>query len=435
MAPLGVQQQSAPIVPRTPRGGLNRTSELSSVGTTGRERAWSPMNPLDESTVPSASNRAEGVGGRGLCESLVREIHQRMQRIGRPVQIMEVCGTHTVSIFRHGLRDLLPKGLRLISGPGCPVCVTAQRYIDAAIRLASRPGVIIATYGDMLRVPGADGSLEKQRACGADVRVVTSARGALALARENPGREVAFIGVGFETTAPATAALVLEAQRTGVTNLSVLVSHKLVVPAMIALLQRDDVRLDGFLCPGHVSVIIGENAFIPIVEQFGKPCVVAGFEPAHILTALVMLLRQIEASEACTENAYPIAVTKGGNRFAAELLDRVFQVCDTTWRALGVIPQSGLELRPTFAEFDASRRFTLEIGEDHDHPACRCGDVICGVAAPTDCLLFGEACTPLNPYGPCMVSSEGACSAWFKYGRRSAAQLQSVGETERCALS
>lgn len=336
--------------------------------------------------------------------------------VGRRVQIMEVCGTHTVSFFRSGIRSILPANLRLISGPGCPVCVTAQRHIDTAIELAGREGVILATYGDMLRVPGRLGSLEKLRANGACIRVVNSARTALELARAHPDRPVVFLAVGFETTAPATAAVVLQSDRERIENFSVLMCHKLVVPAMLALLQAGDVPLDGFLCPGHVSVIIGSEAYRPVVAQHGQPCVVAGFEPLQLLTGLVHLLRQIESGRAQLENVYPAVVSENGNGTALSLIAHVFAAADAPWRELGVIPKSGLELRPAFRRFDALRRFGVALGDDQDHPSCRCGEVIQGKVEPAECPLFDRGCTPLTPIGPCMVSSEGTCAAWFKYG-------------------
>jgi hydrogenase expression/formation protein HypD len=338
-------------------------------------------------------------------------------KIHRRVQFMEVCGTHTVSAFRSGLRSMLPTNLRLVSGPGCPVCVTAQRHIDAAIELAAKHDVIIATYGDMVRVPGKHGSLELQRAEGARIRVVNSALHALQIAREAPGVQVVFLGVGFETTTPATAATVLEAQRGGIDNFSVLMCHKLVVPAMMALLAAGDVPLDGFLCPGHVSVIIGSAAYRPVVDQYRKGCVVAGFEPQQILSGLLHLARQAAAGQPRLENVYPAVVSEAGNLAAMELIHRVFVVADTPWRALGIIPGSGLELGPAFRQYDALDRFHVTLGEDEDHPACRCGEVIQGKVEPIECSLFENTCTPLTPIGPCMVSSEGTCAAWYKYHR------------------
>jgi len=354
------------------------------------------------------------------------ELAARCRQIGRTLRFMEVCGTHTVSAFRCGLRSLLPPNLRLISGPGCPVCVTAQRHIDAAIELATRPDVIIATYGDMLRVPGRRGSLEKLRAEGARIRVVTSARAALDIARAQPAHQVVFLGVGFETTAPATAACVLEAQRRDLPNFSVLMCHKLVVPAMLALLAGGDVPLDGFLCPGHVSVIIGAAAYRPVVERYARPCVVAGFEPRQMLTGLLHLVRQVEEASARLENVYPAVVKDNGNATALELMGRVFVPADASWRALGTIPRSGLELAPAYQMYDAVMRFDLSIGGDEDHPACKCGEVIQGKVEPSECPLFDNGCTPLTPIGPCMVSSEGTCAAWYKYNRRPRAALSGL---------
>ncbi|MBI4717971.1 MAG: hydrogenase formation protein HypD [Planctomycetes bacterium] len=353
-------------------------------------------------------------------------VHDLAARIGRQIQLMEVCGTHTVSIFRSGLRSLLPPNVRLVSGPGCPVCVTAQRHIDAAIRLGTIPDTLIATYGDMVRVPGAMGSLQEQRGRGADVRVVTSARAALHLAGLFPDRHVVFLGVGFETTAPATAAVVLEARRLGIGNFTVLAAHKLVVPAMLALLAGGRVRLDGFLCPGHVSIITGADAYRPVVERFRMPCVVAGFEPLGILRALSALLRQVQAGAARLENEYSVAVSASGNQVARRLIEEVFETAAAPWRALGEIPESGLRFRPAFRSFDALERFGIVLGEDEDHAGCRCGEVICGTVLPTECRLFGSVCTPLRPLGPCMVSSEGTCSAWYKYGTPPAARAPAL---------
>jgi hydrogenase expression/formation protein HypD len=311
---------------------------------------------------------------------------------------------------------MLPANLRLVSGPGCPVCVTAQRHIDAALELARREGIILATYGDMMRVPGRGGSLEDLRAAGAQVRVINSARTALQLARDEPEHQVVFLAVGFETTAPATAAVVLEAERANVANFSVLMCHKRIVPAMLALLEAGDVPLDGFLCPGHVSVIIGAGAYRPIVARHGKSCVVAGFEPEQILRGIVQLLRQCEQRRAALENVYAAVVSDGGNPVALGLLERVFVPADVPWRALGVIPTSGFELAPAYHHLDALRRFEIELGEDEENPACRCGEVIQGKTEPDACTLFANECTPATPVGPCMVSSEGTCAAWYKYG-------------------
>lgn len=351
-----------------------------------------------------------------------RHLEKACGRLPRPVRIMEVCGTHTVSLFRSGIRARLPETVRLLSGPGCPVCVTPQRVIDAALDLCAlgmqgRDRLILASYGDMLRVPGRRGSLERMRAAGADVRVVQSARAALELAHQFAPREVVFLAVGFETTAPATAATIIEARQAGVANFSVLTCHKLVGPAMAALLRGGRAQIDGFLCPGHVSVITGTRPYRIIARRFSKPCVIAGFEPLQMLTGLTRLVEQILAGEARMENVYRAAVAERGNATALALLRRVFAVTDTPWRALGTIPRSGLELAAGYRCFDAVHKFNLVMGEDHDPPACRCGEVIQGIAEPDECPLFGRGCSPQNPIGPCMVSGEGTCAAWHRYRR------------------
>jgi hydrogenase expression/formation protein HypD len=336
---------------------------------------------------------------------------------GRPdMPLMEVCGTHTVSLFRSGVKSLLPGNVRLLSGPGCPVCVTSQGYIDAACELAGRAGVTVCTYGDMMRVPGRHGSLADRRGQGGRVVVVYSTRDAVRYACEHRDEQVVFLAVGFETTAPATAAGVLEARRLGLENFTVLTAHKLVVPAMLALLSGGEVPISGFLCPGHVSVIIGAAAYEPIVRQFAKPCVVAGFEPAQMLLGILHLARQVADGRAAVENVYGVAVNPGGNAAAQKLLDETFEPADAVWRAIGVIPASGLELRESFASFDAARRFGLDVSANDEPSGCLCGQVIQGKAQPGDCPLFGKVCTPMQPVGPCMVSSEGTCSAWYKYG-------------------
>jgi len=334
--------------------------------------------------------------------------------------IMEVCGTHTVNLFRSGVRSLLPGGLRLISGPGCPVCVTSQGYLDTACELAERADVTVCTYGDMVRVPGRQGSLERRRARGATVRVVYSARDALRYARRNPHRTVVFLAVGFETTAPATAATVLEAHGTGVENFFILPGHKRVIPAMAMLLAGGEVPIDGFLCPGHVSVVIGAEAYRPIAEKYHRPCVVAGFEPRQMLEAILCIVRQVADGRAEVENVYGVAVTEGGNAVARQVVDRVFEPSPAVWRAMGTLDDSGLALRAEYGRYDARRHFGVEFGPDESPAGCLCGQVIQGKVDPAQCLLFGAACTPVSPVGPCMVSSEGACAAWYKYNRPAA---------------
>lgn len=354
-------------------------------------------------------------------DTLRDEIHKacsRLQASRGLIQIMEVCGTHTMSIARSGLRSLFPANLKLTSGPGCPVCVTDQSYIDQAVLLAADHSRTVATFGDMVRVPGAKGSLAEARAAGADVQVVISAHQAVELARRTPDRHVTFLAVGFETTAPGTALALLEARKDGVKNFSVLVAHKLVVPAMLALLAADDVRIDGFICPGHVSVILGYNVYEPIATKHGRPCVVTGFDPHQILLGLAEILRELESGKPKSCSIYP-AVTAEGNKTAQKMLDQVFVPGDVPWRAIGVIPQSGLVLRPEFYEYDAEKRFSLPPQPSYEMPGCRCGDVISGRLNPHECKMFGRRCTPRDPLGPCMVSSEGACAAAYKYERHS----------------
>ncbi len=338
--------------------------------------------------------------------------------VDRPVRLMEVCGTHTMSAFRCGLHSLLPRNVLLLSGPGCPVCVTAQGEIDLMVELAQRPGLTLCTYGDMVRVPGQRGSLERARGEGADVRVVYSSLDAVALAAAQPQRQVVFAAVGFETTAPATAAALDRARRLNLDNFSVLSSHKRIVPAMLALLAGGRVNVDGFLCPGHVSVIIGARAYEPVVRDHAMPCVIGGFEEAHLIAALARLVELAAFEDPALVNQYPQAVTPEGNAHARALLERVFEPAEARWRGLGVIADSGLVLRGGYRAFDAMRRFGLSRPDDREVPGCVCGQVITGRVTPVQCPHFGRACTPISPLGPCMVSSEGTCQAWFKYGRQ-----------------
>lgn len=349
------------------------------------------------------------------------KLRRAARQLSRPVTFMEVCGTHTMSAFRTGLHSLMPEGVTLLSGPGCPVCVTAQGDIDLMITLASERDVTLCTYGDMLRVPGRQGNLERARGRGADVRVVYSSLQAVRIAASEPRRSVVFAAVGFETTAPATAAAVLEAKGRGLENFTVLASHKRVVPAMTALLESDDFRLAGFLCPGHVSVVIGSEAYRPIVDRFAMPCVIAGFEDAQMASGIARLAEQVRDGRAELVNDYPEVVAPHGNPIALALLSEVFRPTRVRWRGLGEIPGSGLGVRPCFAEFDAARRFELVPAEDREPAGCLCAQVITGRVSPHDCELFGTACTPVTPVGPCMVSSEGTCQAWFRYKRARAA--------------
>lgn len=335
----------------------------------------------------------------------------------RPMTLMEVCGTHTMAIARSGLKTLLPENIRLLSGPGCPVCVTPAEVIDGVLELAMEKNVILASYGDMLRVPGSipGDSLLRRRALGARVEIVYSPVDAVALAKENPGREVVFLGVGFETTAPGTAAAVLTAQEEGVKNFSVLSMLKTVEPALRTLIAMPGFRVEGFLCPGHVASITGEAGFRFLPEEYNLPGVIAGFGPEEILLAVYLLAKQITEGKPRLENAYRRAVRPEGNTLAQAMLKRCFVPRRDLWRGLGEIENSGLGLREELADFDAEKKFGLSAAPKARPTACRCGDVICGRIRPEDCPLFDRRCTPEDPVGPCMVSSEGACAAAYKY--------------------
>lgn len=335
----------------------------------------------------------------------------------RPMTLMEVCGTHTMAIARSGLKTLLPENIRLLSGPGCPVCVTPAEVIDGVLELAMEKNLILASYGDMLRVPGSTpgDSLLRRRALGARIEIVYSPVDAVALAKENPGREVVFLGVGFETTAPGTAAAVLTAQEEGVENFSVLSMLKTVEPALRTLIAMPDFRVEGFLCPGHVASITGEAGFRFLPEEYQLPGVIAGFAPEEILLAVYLLAKQITEGRPRLENAYRRAVRPEGNTLAQAMLKRCFVPRRDLWRGLGEIENSGLGLREELADFDAEKKFGLTAAPAAKPTACRCGDVICGRIRPEDCPLFDRRCTPEDPVGPCMVSSEGACAAAYKY--------------------
>ncbi len=335
--------------------------------------------------------------------------------LGRQINIMEVCGTHTVAIFRNGIRSTLPKQLKLLSGPGCPVCVTDQSYIDIVLQMADRDDCVIATYGDMIRVPGKGGSLETKRTK-ANIKIVLSSEDALQLAKDNPNKTVVFVAVGFETTAPATAVVVKEAAEQNIDNFCILSGHKLVVPAMRALVSEKNDNIDAFLCPGHVSVIIGYGAFAEIVEHFGRPCVVAGFEPLQIIEGLAEICGQLTAGKAELKSVYTAAVSERGNTTAQKIMAECFEEADGYWRGLGKIEKSTLKLRDKYSRFDALKRFNMTEVPAEDTSGCRCGEVLCGLIEPPECGLFKKSCTTESPVGPCMVSSEGACAAWFKYG-------------------
>ena len=328
---------------------------------------------------------------------------------------MEVCGTHTVAIFRSGIRQVLPANVELVSGPGCPVCVTCDDYIDKAIAYARRD-FIIATFGDMLKVPGTRSSLAEAQAAGADVRIVYSPLDALQIAEDNPRRSIIFLAVGFETTAPTQAATVLAARARGIKNLFMLSAQKLVPPALRFLLDDAAAKVDGFLLPGHVAVVTGADAFNFLATEFNMPCAVGGFAAEEILIALTSILEQIDNGRAEVANDYRSVVTAEGNVAARKILSQVYTVTDAEWRGMGTIPASGLKMRDEFAAFDIEQVQPVTIERVEKKSACRCGEVLRGLVKPVDCPLFGKACQPLHAAGACMVSVEGVCAAWFKYG-------------------
>jgi hydrogenase expression/formation protein HypD len=332
---------------------------------------------------------------------------------------MEVCGTHTQNFCRFGLDELLPKNIRLISGPGCPVCVSPQGYIDTAVAIAKDKGVIIATFGDMLRIPGTHSSLEKEKTKFGNVRVVYSPLDSLAIAKANPDKKVVFLAVGFETTAPTIALSILTSRKEKLKNLSFLSALKLIPPAMKYLLLDKRLKIDGFLCPGHVSAIIGTKDYAFIPKKYKTACCVAGFEPVDILEGICIILEQIILNKPYVANQYTRVVTQTGNPRAKRMINRVFKVSGSNWRGFGLIPDSGLRLRKEFADFDASRIFSGMKKHPETKPVqqCRCADVLKGLISPADCPLFAKACQPDNPIGPCMVSSEGACNAYYKFRR------------------
>jgi hydrogenase expression/formation protein HypD len=348
-----------------------------------------------------------------LVSGLARKIAQHSTR---PIKLMEFCGGHTHAILRYGIRQLVPKTVEMRSGPGCPVCVTATADLDKAIALAHLPNVIITTFGDMIRVPGSHSSLQQAKAEGADVRIVYSTVDAVEIAEANRGKSVVFIGIGFETTAPTIAASVLKARQDKVQNFHVLALNKLTPPVMKALLDSGEIKLDGIVCPGHVSVVIGSRPYEFIPRDYRVACVVSGFEPLDILLCIDRLVEQIERAEPKVEIAYPRGVKPEGNIKARQLMDDVFEAGEANWRGIGIVPQSGLKIRHEYEQFDADKVFSVVSGPTREPKGCRCGDVIRGATTPPECTLFGKVCTPERPVGPCMVSSEGACAAFYQYG-------------------
>jgi len=333
----------------------------------------------------------------------------------RPMTLMEVCGTHTVAIAKYGLRGVLPENVRLLSGPGCPVCVTSNTDIDIAIEFARQPDVIVATFGDMMKVPGSRSSLSREKADGRDVRIVYSPLDALALAERDSDRQVVFIGVGFETTVPLIAAAIKRAAETSLGNFSVFSAHKTVPIALGALVNDPEVAIEAFILPGHVSTIIGLEPYRFLAEEYSVPSVITGFEPVDVLQGIWMLVTQLAEGRAAIEIAYTRGVDPQGNLTALKLVDEVFEPVDAEWRGIGVIPGTGLALRKKYAAYDALKRVPVSPEPPKENPGCQCGEVLRGATLPYECRLFGNACTPEHPVGPCMVSSEGSCAAYYRY--------------------
>lgn len=351
-----------------------------------------------------------------LAHALAKEIRKRSRQ---PIRLMEFCGGHTHAILRFGIRQMLSDHVEMLSGPGCPVCVTSSMDLDRAIAMAKIPGVILATFGDMIRVPGSQGSIQDARIDGADIRVVYSSMDAVHLARKNAGRPVIFLGVGFETTAPGVAASILEANEQRLDNYFVLSLHKFTPPAIQAILNAGDLKLSGILGPGHVTTVIGTDAWRFLTEEFRLPFVVAGFEPLDILRGIGMLVNQIDEGLTRVENAYSRAILPQGNLSALAVMNQVFEPCDAEWRGLAKIPDSGMDIRAEYARFDASKVFPATAKSGDAPSGCRCGEVLRGILTPLQCPLFHRTCNPENPLGPCMVSSEGACAAHHQFGEKS----------------
>ena len=348
----------------------------------------------------------------------VRALSERILAKDGTWRFMEVCGTHTMAIARFGLKELLAGKVRFLSGPGCPVCVTSAHDLDLLIAVAGMPGVVLTTFGDMLRVPGSRTSLEQARAKGAEVKIIYSPLEAPELAREHRDKQVVMAGVGFETTAPVVAGTLQMAVAEGLDNFYVFSAHKVIPPAMEALLRLGEVRVNGFICPGHVSAIIGTHPYEPIAGGFGVPCVISGFEPVDVLQTVLMLIEMSEAGRPEVRVQYRRGVREDGNPKARAVMDAVFELADAEWRGFGAIPASGLVLRPEYAAHDALKVFDPRVESAEEPAGCSCGDVLRGITEPEDCPLFGSYCTPENPVGPCMVSSEGSCAAAYRYGGR-----------------
>ena len=350
-------------------------------------------------------------------KQILTRIKDLVASIGKPVKLMEVCGTHTVAIFKQGIRDVIPKEISLLSGPGCPVCVTAIKDVDVAIAISRMNGSILATFGDMMRVPGSKQSFFQAQAEGANITIVYSPLDALKVALQNRDKKIIFFATGFETTSPSIAGTLYEAERAGAHNFYIYSTHKLVPPALKALLDSGEVRIDGLILPGHVCTITGCTPYDFLASDYRVPSVITGFDAEDILRGIMMLLEQIASSRPFIEIQYVRAVTKEGNKKALSILNEYFEPCDANWRGIGVIPLSGLRLKNKYSRWDAAKQFDITVPDAREPKACQCGLVLRGIKIPTDCPLFGKTCTPEKPVGACMVSSEGSCAAYYKYGR------------------
>ena len=349
---------------------------------------------------------------------LVKPLVAKLQKaVTTPLRVMEVCGSHTMAIFRNGLRSILPAGMELVSGPGCPVCVTSASHMDAFIAMADYPGVRVAIFGDLFRVPGTHTSLAEASSRGAQIDIVYSPMDALELAMQHPDQQVVFLGVGFETTTPGIAATILAAKTRKIDNFMVFSTQKTMPAPMEALLSDPQLKIDGLLCPGHVSSIIGSGAWEPLAQKYHLACVVGGFETADLVKSLILLARQVGTNDIKVENAYPRAVSWEGNLRAKKMVEEIFEPADMDWRGLGHIPASGLKIRQKYAAFDAEVRLDITLPQAEEPKGCMCGNILKGMNNPRECPLFDSRCTPAHPVGPCMVSSEGTCAAYHKYGR------------------
>ncbi|MBN2215066.1 MAG: hydrogenase formation protein HypD [Bacteroidales bacterium] len=349
-------------------------------------------------------------------KTLVLDLAKEIRKISKkPVVLMEVCGGHTMAIRRFGISSLLPPHITLLSGPGCPVCVTSRGYIDQAVAYARRKDVIIATYGDLVRVPGSTSTLAGERADGADIRVVYSTLDAIEIAKHNPGKLLVFLGIGFETTTPSSAVAIKEAQKSGTGNFYLFSAHKMMPPAMAAIVD-EGIRIDGYIGPGHVTTIAGADMYKKLVEKYGLAVVISGFEPVDMMQSIYMLVRQIEMNRPGVEIQYRRAVTAEGNLMARNLINEVFEPRDDWWRGLGILANSGLGIKPAFAQHDAEKQIKVEVEETIEPEGCICGEVLKGIRSPLECRLFGRICTPSSPVGACMVSNEGACQACYRFG-------------------